>query len=251
MKEYEIQCALQSVIGTREEQQDYAIYKQLDSCFVAVVCDGMGGLEGGSIASQCAAETLVRMLAEKNSSETIPQVLLRCVDVLDEKIFELKDSYGERLKAGTTLVAVVIENGQAYWLSIGDSRLYIVRGNEMIQATRDHNYSMILDSMPVDYVPTKDELNKKEALISFVGMGGIETMDLSNNPLVLQHGDKLLLATDGLFKVLTYEQIKSIVEKDSSTSIITTELIEQTEMCATESRDNTTIIFIRIKEKLI
>ena len=247
MNEYEIQCALQSVIGTREEQQDYATYKQTDSCFVAVVCDGMGGLEGGYVASKCAAETLVRIIEEKNADETIPQVLLRSVDVLDEQVFGLKDNQGKRLNAGTTLVAVVIENDKVYWLSVGDSRLYIVRDKEMVQATRDHNYSLVLDSLPSNYIPTEEELSKKEALISFVGMGGIETMDLSNNPLFLQHNDKLLLTTDGLFKALTDEQIKSVIEKELSPELTVKELINQTEMYALEGRDNTTVIYIKIK----
>lgn len=249
MCELNFLCAMRSVIGTREEQQDYATYKETADCMVAVVCDGMGGLNGGSVASKLASEIFIDMIEQKSDDENIPQVLLRSVDIMDEQIYSLKSDQGVKLNAGTTFVAVVIENDKVYWLSIGDSRLYIMRDGEFIQVTRDHNYDLILNSMPKDYVPSADELDKKEALVSFIGIGGVEIMDLSHNPIKLMPGDKLLLTSDGLFKALTDEQIKSVLDESLVAEETVDRLIKESEKYSKESRDNTTIVLIDVKEK--
>lgn len=248
MRKLNFQYAMKSVIGTREEQQDFAIYKEIAENFVAIVCDGMGGLNGGSVASKVAAETFIHTMENKGDDENIPQLLLRSVDIMDEKVFSLKNDQGAKLNAGTTFVAVVIENDNVYWLSIGDSRLYIMRNNEFMQVTRDHNYELILSSMPPNYVPSEDELNRKEALVSFVGMGGIEIMDLSQNPVKLLPGDKLLLTTDGLFKALPDNLIKAILDENSDAETTADKLITNAENNSIECRDNITLIYIDIKE---
>lgn len=239
--------SLRSDIGTRDEQQDYAVCHYEQDFFAAVVCDGMGGLNGGFVAGKCAAETLSELIKSRDKTENISSFLLRSVDILDEKVSSLKDESGEKLNAGTTLVAVVIEKGLLYWLSVGDSRLYLMRQNELVQATRDHNYSLVLNSMPQGYVPTEEDYSKKDALISYIGMSGIEIMDISNNPVSLVKNDIILLTTDGLFKALTDTQIKSILSQNNSTEEISKELLAAAEKNAPDSRDNITFVFIKIK----
>lgn len=72
--------------------------------------------------------------------------------------------------SGTTLVAVIAENNRLYWASVGDSRIYILRGRDMIQVTRDHNYMLRLQQMVDNGQMTLQEAQakkQKEALISF------------------------------------------------------------------------------------
>ena len=239
--------SLRSEIGTREEQQDYAACLNEKNLFVAVVCDGMGGLEGGYAAGKCAAETFIDIIKKRDKTESIPSLLLRSVDILDEKVSNLRGLSSEKLKSGTTIVAVIIENGMLYWLSVGDSRLYLMRQNELVRATRDHNYSLIIDSMPQGYIPTEEEIQKKEALVSYIGISGIEIMDISRNPVSLIKNDKILLTTDGLFKSLTDEQIKLILSNDSGTENVADNLIEAAIRNAPNSRDNSTFVFINFK----
>lgn len=239
--------SLRSEIGTREEQQDYAICFNENNFFVAVVCDGMGGLEGGYAAGKCAAETFMDIIKKRDKSESMPSLLLRSVDILDEKVSNLNGVSAKKLNSGTTIVAVIIKNGMLYWLSVGDSRLYLMRQNELVRATRDHNYSLILNSMPQGYIPTEEECQKREALVSYIGIGGIEIMDISRNPVSLLKNDKILLTTDGLFKSLTDEQIKLILSNDLDAENVADNLLEAAAKSAPNSRDNSTFIFINYK----
>lgn len=239
--------SLRNDIGTRDEQQDYAVVYSEPNFFAAVVCDGMGGLDGGYAAGKCAAETMVDLIKTRDKTESISNLFLNSVDILDERVSNLKNRSGEKIDTGTTLVSVVIEKGYLYWLSVGDSRLYLMRQNELVQATRDHNYSLILNSMPKGYTPTQEEILKKDALVSYIGMSGIEIMDISRNPVLLVENDIMLLTTDGLFKALTDTQIKSILTKNNTVEETAEELLSAAEKTAPDSRDNITFVFIKFK----
>jgi len=243
---YEI--AMKSAIGTREEQQDSAFYKADEKRVIAMVCDGMGGLDGGALASKIAIEKLNELYENKSPDEGLPDFFLKSVDILDETVFSLKNKDGEKLDAGTTLVAAAIEEDNLYWLSVGDSRLYILRGSEFVQVTRDHNYFLKLNQMI-----NQNEINKKqyesesvkgEALISFIGVGGIEVMDINNIAFKLLHGDIILLSSDGLCKALADEEIAHILRiPDIQESM--DKLISSASEKAQRSQDNTTCIVVR------
>jgi len=245
-KMYEI--AMKSVIGTREEQQDSAFYKVDGQGVIAIVCDGMGGLSGGAIASTATVEMLKKLYENKDIDESLPEFLLKSVDILDEHIFHLKNGDGKKLDAGTTLVAAVIEKGNLHWLSVGDSRLYILRGSEFVQVTRDHNYFAKLEQMikekeisPMQY---RTEAIKGEALTSFIGVGGIELMDINNSPFQLLHGDIILLSSDGLYKALINEEIVRHLQLPNIEESVST-LISKASEASKKFQDNTTCIVIK------
>lgn len=246
-------AAKRSFLGTREEQQDYALFKSTDSSIFAVVCDGMGGLKGGSIASSVVATELMTQYENKEKSEPIKDFFFNTVDVLDEKVCNLVDEDNKKMHAGTTLVAVCIEGNRLNWLSVGDSRLYVIRGREIVQATRDHNYNLNLNALLKSGALSEQEYKKEkvrgESLISFIGIGGIEVMDISQKPLPLQNGDYVLLTTDGLFKLMSDQEIKEIIITGRSVDESADFLIEKSFKKAVKFQDNTTFVLIKIEEK--
>ncbi len=246
-KNIKAEYAVKSVLGTRAEQQDsIAVYSNGDYVAFAV-CDGMGGLNGGAQASKAAADAFSEAVKNRAHNETVPELLLRCVDITDKAVFSLCDSEGNRLNAGTTVVSAVIENGNLFWMSVGDSRLYALRGDEFIKATRDHNYFLSLGEMPDDYVPSKYEISKGDALISFAGMNGIEVFDISNNPVKLYENDRILLTSDGLYRALSDEIIKKIISSDESLEKICDRLINECERLSPKVRDNISFVLIKMK----
>lgn len=239
--------AIRTDIGTRDEQQDAVETYAERGVLAAVVCDGMGGMNGGSLASRSASREMIEIIKNRDNSEKIPELFLRSVDILDEKVFSITDSDGERMNAGTTIVSVFIKKNRLYWMSVGDSRLYICRGNDMLQATRDHNYFLSLNSQNDGFEPLEEELEKGAALISFIGMGGVEVMDISANPFELQGGDKLLLTTDGLFKALSDNQIFRILSDfaKEEIAIVADKILEEAINAAPDMRDNISFVLIQ------
>ena len=135
--------AMSQVIGTRNEQQDRIAVKEKNKQLLAVVCDGMGGLSGGQIASKYVVEQLIEDF-EKDENTNPTDFLLNEAIQLDKEINELKDENGKYIGAGTTLVAVIIKDHKLYYVSVGDSRIYLIRKEEIAQITEDQNYRLTL-----------------------------------------------------------------------------------------------------------
>ena len=134
-----------SFIGDREEQQDYACICTDNNSLLAVVCDGMGGCSNGKAASAAVVKTMYDCYKAYTSSQVDqPAHFLRAAASQGNKLVAqiLDGKVG-----GTTIVAAMIQNGQLYWFSAGDSRLYIYRAGALLQVTRDHNYRLRLDEL--------------------------------------------------------------------------------------------------------
>lgn len=238
-----------SIVGSRTEQQDALTFGKTENSFYAIVCDGMGGMEDGAAASKAVVQTM-KWLIEENADriQNVPDFLLRCIDVLDEKVINLR-TREQKSGCGTTIVAVVIQADRLYWLSVGDSRLYICRDGEMIQATRDHNYLYTLQELynagQITQTQYESESRKGEALTSYIGIGGVELFDICQHPFELAVGDILLLTTDGLYKTLSDNKIKDVLAGVSRLEDAADALISSITEFPKPNQDNTSFITIK------
>lgn len=239
--------------GTREYQQDAADVKVRDELGIAVLCDGMGGLNGGEKASDLAVKHFIRDLKEAWPVSKIPDFLENEARLLDQAVYALTDGDGTRLNAGSTLVAAIIEKNRLYWVSVGDSRLYLLRNGKMRCLTAAHNYKTMLQEklsagqIDLDYYNT--EIHQGEALTSYLGMGRISLIDRNFKPLELLEEDILLLCSDGLYKTLSDEQIQAIVEESGGhISLAGERLIEIAGRWGAKGQDNTTLILMKPEE---
>lgn len=140
-----VKIGISSIIGTREEQQDTVFELYKEPYYIAAVCDGMGGLCGGEVASRTAVEFLVQDFQSLGAEEDPTVFLKREAVKLDEAVCQLTGEDGEPLEAGTTIVAAMIRSGKFYWMSVGDSRIFYITRNRIFSITREHNYRLTLD----------------------------------------------------------------------------------------------------------
>jgi len=251
----EILSGMSSVLGTRESQQD--------SCYVesgpggnavGIVCDGMGGLSGGEFASQNAVKTFVEDFEEiRYETDNYYDFFRNEMVDIDIMISHLKDDQGRYLNAGTTLVAVAVTDGYLQWVSVGDSKIYIIRGNDMVCVTKEHNYFMLLNDKLLEGSITDEEYQKEArrgaALISYLGMGNVSLMDLNPNPLQLLDGDIVLLCSDGLYKALSEDEIYAIVKKDPLNIEQTLQKLQsEAKKASVTAQDNTSIVMLLYRE---
>ncbi len=199
-----------SMQGDREYQQDAMFYKKGQGV-IAAVCDGMGGLKGGEIASTNAIEILSQSFEYMDNAENIADIFLKTAIEMDRTVARLEDENGERLHAGTTAVATYIKNEKLYWMSVGDSKIYIIRNGQIQCVTIPHTYGeWIRRNGKFAYAASGQP--KNEALMSFIGMDGIRWVDYNESPFILQEGDVVLLCSDGLYKSLMEHEILQIIE---------------------------------------
>lgn len=238
-----------SLQGQREDQQDAYLYRQLPDRTIAIVCDGMGGLVGGGIASRHAAELLVDDLENVNVHADMHEFFRYEMEKLDDAVYSLRGTDGRRIGAGTTIVAILLTGNQLYWFSVGDSKLYYVRHQEMRCFTRAHNYAMCLEEQrknnEISEAEYRKEAEKGEQLISYLGMGTAELYDGNYRPFSMQQGDRLLLCTDGLYRSLTQQEIHLIMQQQGSTDRICRMLENALVAKRKKNQDNATWIVLQ------
>lgn len=240
-----------SSIGDREEQQDSYGYILKAREGLIVICDGMGGHRGGKIASKCAVETFLTNYDVGKDKE----YLIECAKSSDLDISEIADENGEILKAGSTLVSVIIRENKLIWCSVGDSRAYLIRNGELVQLTQDHNYHTVLVEKRNAGIITEEEFfsedKKGEALISYLGMGKLELIDYSETSLELLKDDRIILMSDGLYKLVSDEEIERLLNNFGNVVDAMWALEQKARKNAKNysvSRDNMTIALIKIKQ---
>lgn len=249
-----------SVLGTRKSQQDSLFAHFQDGRGIGIVCDGMGGLQGGERASQTAVSILSGAYQSLGKIDDIPAFLQQAAVGADHEVAALCDDTGRPLDAGTTLVSVVIQDKVLYWLSIGDSKIYFIRGNEVQCVNRLHNYRMTLENMKNSGQITEEEFqqraseNQAEALISYVGMQNVALMDISPRGLTLQDGDTVVLCSDGLYRLLSDTQIRDIIKQNmfdmQKAAQALTDAATRKAQAARRAQDNTSVVVVRYQEIL-
>ncbi|MDO5112231.1 MAG: protein phosphatase 2C domain-containing protein [Clostridia bacterium] len=212
-----------SVIGSRDYQQDYVrlprnVQPELLASrgLLCVLCDGMGGMDSGEVASRMCADVL--MDAYYSEEAVAPDRFFRTKAAqADRQIAALRSKDGHPLRTGTTMVSVLLQGNTVYYASAGDSRIYLYRQKKLRQLTRDHNYLLQLMQQVDSGALTLDAAlsnPKREALISYVGKGSIDLLDVESLPAM--PGDILLLCSDGLTKALTDEEILCTLNEGSA-----------------------------------
>lgn len=249
-----LQLGMSSIMGTRSSQQD-SIFGHVDEKgALGIVCDGMGGLTGGEFASRTAVESLAEAWFSQEEIADIPTFLEEEAEKADEKVFHLENDEGEFLEAGTTIVAVIIRDNELYWLSVGDSKIYIIRGNEILAVSREHNYRMTLNQKLEQGEITPEEYSaeeyRAEALISYIGMGNVSLIDVNRKPFLLEDEDIIILSSDGLYRSLSEEEILRITRKYARDMQICAQNLTVAALGDKKSgQDNTSVVALRYDKK--
>lgn len=201
------QNAWASAQGVREEQQDACRCCQGTDWTYAVLCDGMGGLPHGARASRwCAAQMaggLPDLLAAEE--EAVPALLRQQAQQADLGLAWVRDEAGRPLGCGTTLVCAYVRRTRLYYAAVGDSRLYVVRGDRIVQLNEEHNLISRLRRQG-----REEQSPQGEALTSYIGMGGGLEVDCRDRPLDLEPGDAVLLCSDGVYRALAEKELAGL-----------------------------------------
>lgn len=180
---------------------------------LAVVADGMGGYEGGQEASRLAVET-VQSVYDKDAGNDPRGALLQGFRSAHERIREFADAHPEFQGMGTTCTALALQDLKLYFAHVGDSRLYLMRGETISRLTRDHSYVGRLVESGVLRSDEAERHPQRHILTAALGAGSDVSADSPPGPIVLSDGDILVLCTDGLWSLIPEPQLLEIVTKN-------------------------------------
>jgi serine/threonine protein phosphatase PrpC len=181
---------------------------------LAVIADGMGGHEGGQEASRLAVDT-VREVYEKASGDDPQAALIESFDAAHARIQEYAEQHPAFQGMGTTCTALVLRDRLLYFAHVGDSRLYLVRAARILRLTRDHSYVGRLVESGIVRAEDAEKHPQRHILTAALGAGRELAVDGAEDGLPLLEGDDLLLCTDGLWGVVTEEELEAAVSGHS------------------------------------
>ena len=192
-----------------QNQDTYQIEELGRDAVLCIVCDGMGGAKSGNVASSLAVEVFVdeirRTWVNEMSQAEIDQMLQAAVKLANFTVLDQGRQFEEFSGMGTTLVAVLVKGKEATIVNVGDSRAYRINEGGIQKVTVDHSL--------VEMMVLRGELTPEEAR-SYPGKNyitraiGTETVSESDLFHVdMEHGDYLLLCSDGLSNIVDDQEM--------------------------------------------
>lgn len=184
----------------RSNQDAYATGELPGGVAWAVVCDGMGGANGGNVASAMAVKVISGQISasyrDGMSSNSIRTMLESAITAANISVYDLSREREDLSGMGTTVVACVITNGVAHIAHAGDSRAYKFTTEKITQITRDHTY---VQSLVEDGKLTSEEAKTyPHRNIITRALGVNERLAVDYNEIGLDEDEAILMCTDGL-----------------------------------------------------
>ena len=198
-------CASRTHPGLKRKVNEDSILVRTDRGFWAVA-DGMGGHEAGDVASAKVVEAL-SLVPPHSAMESFVEDSISALQTANTDLIRLARSTQRPRTIGTTIVGLVVTQDRFGCFWAGDSRAYRIRDGEIAQLTRDHSLVQgLVDAGMLDPAEAEDHPN---ANVVTRAVGASETLEVDTSTGDARAGDIFLLASDGLTRVVTEDEIYS------------------------------------------
>ncbi len=255
MKPFDIEFAAVTDIGKiREKNEDNVLISS--DLSLGVVADGMGGHSAGEIASNIAVSVLAETIRKINAGKLqipanfLPKLsvserkLLLAANLANAAIYSTAQSSETYRMMGTTMTGLLLENNTATAVHVGDSRLYLLRDDKIIQITTDHSLAMEHIRRGLLTKAEADHSKIQNILTRAMGIKKNIEFDLLKFPLHQQ--DILLLCSDGLYKGLSEDQIGALLRAGKNMPLVKLckQLVQESNN--KDGQDNISCVLVKI-----
>ena len=205
-----------SRLGDRKGNEDRIGYSYGRDVLLMCVADGMGGHADGEVAAEIAVNEVTRRFQHeaRNKVRKPADFLVSAIQSAHRAIVSHAVAHNLLECPRTTIVACIVQGGNAYWAHAGDSRLYVLRNGALVAATQDHSrVQMMIDSGEItpEMAARHPERNK-----IFSCLGGVVPPQIaSGKEFPLQPGDTIVLSTDGFWAQIPASVIGGMLRKQS------------------------------------
>ena len=227
-----------------KNEDTYRCGKLSDGTSWALVCDGMGGVHGGQLASSIAAD----MVSEKikkcyNPSmpvSSLENLLLSAITTANVIVYDRGDVDISLKGMGTTIVVAIVKDNEACIAHVGDSRIYFTDGSKIEQITRDHS---LVQEMYENGKITFEEMEthpQKNIITRAMGVG--EEVEIDFDYVCVNENEALILCSDGLSGLVSNEKLLQIY-KNNNFEELAEKYIEEANNAG--GRDNITVVVMK------
>ncbi len=237
--------------GGRANNEDRSSYCYSRDALLMVIADGMGGHHHGEIAAQIAVQTL----ADSFQREAKPKVtdpfrfLQKGMTNAHHAILDYSAHHRMQDSPRTTCVACLVQDSVAYWAHAGDSRLFLMRNGRVIAQTKDHSRVRLLVEEGMISEAQAAVHPDRNKIYSCLGSPSPPEFEFSRKT-PLEHGDILLLCTDGLWGV-TSGELMAVSLKGANLIQAVPMLLAQAETKGGPHGDNLSVVAVRWEEAYV
>lgn len=214
-------------------------YAERTDIGVWAVADGMGGHEAGEVASATVTDS-IKALQPSESIADMVSAVEQSIMAANQKLTEQAAAYDSQRVPGSTIVVLIINGNQGAIVWAGDSRIYRRRDNEVTLLTRDHSHVQDLVEQGVILESEAESHPMANVITRAVGIS--DPLELDSMWIDVRDDDQYLLCSDGLSRLVTNEELGSMMaNKDSeevTQSLLHTALVRG-------ARDNVTLICVK------
>ena len=238
--------------GSRPRQEDdfgvFELPPQLEAGeLLLVLADGMGGERAGALASALAVRGFIEAY-DAVPATTVPERLERTLRHVNGRMaLEVATDQEHLGGMGCTLLAVVLAEEGLYWISVGDSPLWLWRRGRLRRLNQDHAYrSVLAEQVSAGEISAEDAASHpdRNALISAVTGDDLELVDLPRQPFALKPNDQILLASDGLL-TLSEREIAAVLKDARTAPSPCRPLVEEVMSRRHPQQDNATVLWAK------
>src|ERR1044071_1786365 len=178
---------------------------------------GMVGYEGGKEASHLAIQTIEQIYGDGIEGD-ICSVLVAAFKTAHQRIKEYAEKHPELHGMGTTCTSIAVVGHDLYYSHVGDSRLYLSRDSKIFPLTRDQSYVGRLVEQGIIRPEEAVTHPQRNILTGALGAGSEVVPEVLEQPITLEKGDVLVLCTDGLWSLISEQELQSALSPDLNQS---------------------------------
>jgi serine/threonine protein phosphatase PrpC len=234
-------------MGARRYQEDRYGVRQNPDWVLAVVADGMGGHAGGAIASQLAIDAFIAIA--EDGTLPVAQRLSDGLSAATEAIASRARREPTLFEMGSTLVAVIVEDGALHWISVGDSPFWLHDSRGLSRLNADHSMRPVIEEMIADGRLTEATAARhpsRNALRSVLTLQPPAMIDTGT--MALPRSSTLLLASDGIETLHESAIARTLRQADTAEKAVST-LLADIERAGQAWQDNTSVIVLKAAEE--
>jgi serine/threonine protein phosphatase PrpC len=240
MAQFVLRVGCHTAQGVRTNNEDRYVVDRANNVFL--VADGMGGQELGEQASGLAAEIIPRVVHDQLAAERdASKAMQKALSEANQAIVHAGRNQPAGRRMGTTAVVALQHSNQVYVAGLGDSRAYLIRGDQIQQLTVDHSVAQALVSTGVLSAEEARNSPWQHVLHKFLGCAEM-TDGAEVFPFTPQADDRLLLASDGLTNHITEEDLRTGPRRFPDPQVWAEHLVQTA--LERGSRDNVTCIVV-------
>lgn len=247
---YVIRVTCTQHLGDRENQEDALGTSSPDDFeskgMLAVLSDGMGGMERGEFYSSLAVNAMLNAFRNAPADAEPLKGLLRMYGEVRTQALSLTQGSERPEDGGATLVAALIRDDELSFLSVGDSCIDLFRGGGLIRLNRPQTLGVRLDERAaMGYIPqeTAQMNTMRDALTNHINATRPQPCDLCSRPIRLLPGDRILITSDGVTNSLSQQTITDVL---SSTHEAARALITELKRASLPRQDNASVLLLDV-----